>query len=106
MVTACETPVVDGRACIKKIPSNRHAAEIARLLTTKEDHPPRSLRVPFKHIDAPLSRILPGPLTRPTHPMTTMEHVVDAVREQSREIMFLSELKFGLGLKNHRAGHA
>jgi len=35
-----------------------------------------------------------------------MEHVVDAVREQGREIMFLSELKFGLGSKNHRAGHA
>jgi len=31
--------------------------------------------------------------------MTTMEHVVDAVREQGREIMFLSELKFGLGSK-------
>src|SRR2546427_11099977 len=64
MDTAGETPVVDGRACIKKIPRNRHAAENARLLTTKEDHPPRSLRVPFKHIDAPLSRILPGLLNK------------------------------------------
>src|SRR5262245_52538761 len=29
------------------------AAEIARLLATKENYPPRSLRVPFKHIGIP-----------------------------------------------------
>src|SRR5881397_2850879 len=46
------------------------AAEIAGLLATKENYPPRSLRVPFKHIGVPLRCILPGLLTRPTLTMT------------------------------------